>query len=95
MDYGKVIVRGSPQQLLDQHLPNKRVCLNKPDGRVNFLNLSGDIEEKQNELHIITGSIEQTIQELLSQSVDLSTLRVRNPTLEDLFIKLTGHELRD
>ena len=31
----------------------------------------------------------------MQQQVDLSSLRVSNPTLEDLFIKLTGHALRE
>ena len=95
MDYGKLIVRGTPQGLLDKHLPDKRVCMDKPDTPINYQSISGSVEEQKDELHIITNSIEHTLQELLSQSVDLSTLRVRNPTLEDLFIKLTGHELRD
>jgi len=46
-------------------------------------------------LEIVTTSVEASLQELMAQHVDLSTLRVRNPTLEDLFIKLTGHQLRD
>ena len=95
VDYGKIIVQGTPRELLGQHLPHKRVCLNQTGQPLNTDLLSGSIEHKQDELHIITVSIEQTIQELLAQSVDLSTLKVRNPTLEDLFLHLTGHQLRE
>jgi ABC-2 type transport system ATP-binding protein len=95
MDYGKLIAAGSPQALLDQHLPLKRVCLQKDCVRINPQLISSEIEEHKDELQILTDSIEHTVQELMSQSVDLSTLRVRSPTLEDLFIKLTGHKLRD
>lgn len=100
MDHGKIIDQGSPQQLLDKHLPRKRVCIDRFDngGQNHSLDLSkfsGEITFDNGQLEIITASVEQSLQELIAQQVDLSTLRVRNPTLEDLFIALTGHQLRE
>jgi len=42
-----------------------------------------------------TGSVEVTLQNLIRHGIGLNSLRVRNPTLEDLFLKLTGHRLRE
>ncbi|MFA7553828.1 MAG: ABC transporter ATP-binding protein [Spongiibacteraceae bacterium] len=100
IDHGKIIDQGSPQQLLDKHLPHKRVCIDQPansdqTGGFDQTRLSGKIENNNGHLDIITTSVETTLHELLAQNTDLSSLRVRNPTLEDLFIKLTGHQLRD
>lgn len=47
------------------------------------------------ENEIETLSVEQTLNELIANGTDLSNLRVRNPTLEDLFIQMTGHQLRE
>jgi ABC-2 type transport system ATP-binding protein len=92
VDRGKIIAQGSPQALLDEHLPNKRVQLNCNTA---MQHLSGQLEQHDDELIIHTASVEKTLQELIAAGADLSTLRVHNPTLEDLFLKLTGHKLRE
>lgn len=95
MDHGCIVDQGSPRQLLDKHLPHKRVCIDNPGNKLALDNFSGQLITTNGSLEIVTTSIEASLQELMAQHVDLSTLRVRNPTLEDLFIKLTGHQLRD
>jgi ABC-2 type transport system ATP-binding protein len=95
MDHGTIIDQGSPQVLLDKYLPHKRVCIEQSEIAFDKTLLSGDIIIDNEQLEIVTTSVEKTLQELMTQKVDLSSLRVRNPTLEDLFIKLTGHNLRD
>ena len=94
MDHGKIIDQGSPRVLLDKYLPHKRIAIDQPV-ELNPDSLNGDIIRGDGEIVIITQSVEQTLQQLIQQQVDLSTLRVRNPTLEDLFIQLTGHQLRE
>ncbi len=95
MDYGKIVDQGSPQVLLDKHLPYKKVCLDADNNALDIGQLSGGVELHSGLLEITTTSIEQSLQELMAQQANLSSLRVRNPTLEDLFIKLTGHQLRE
>jgi ABC-2 type transport system ATP-binding protein len=92
VDKGSIIAHGSPQNLLDTHLPNKRVQLTT-DHVIN--GISGQIEQRDGECIIHTPSVEKTLQELIASGADLSTLRVHNPTLEDLFLQLTGHKLRE
>jgi len=95
MDHGRIVDQGSPQRLLNKHLPHKRVCVENPGNSIRLDQLSGELIVAEDELEIITVSVEKSLQELITQRVDLSSLRVRNPTLEDLFIKLTGHQLRE
>lgn len=95
IDHGEIVVQGSPRQLLDTHLPHKRVCVDQQNVPFNSSNIVGEINLINNEIEITTSSVEQTLQALMAQRFDMSSLRVRNPTLEDLFIHLTGHQLRD
>lgn len=94
IDHGKIIAQGSPRQLLQQHLPHRQVSLDA-DSAFNVDALSGAITRSPGTLTIETLSIEKTLQELQNCDADLSSLRVYNPTLEDLFLKLTGHALRE
>jgi len=95
MDHGRIVDQGSPRALLDKHLPQKRVTVRNRGQTIALDTLSGELVVSEDLLEIITPSVELAIQQLMAQNIDLSTLRVRNPTLEDLFIKLTGHQLRD
>ena len=95
MDHGRIVDQGSPRQLLDKHLPHKRVRIATPGNGFDASLLAGEVQDVDDELEIVTTSVEATLQQLIAQQVDLSSLRVRNPTLEDLFIKLTGHQLRE
>jgi ABC-2 type transport system ATP-binding protein len=95
MDHGRIVDQGSPRALLDKHLPLKRVCI-ETAAAVDTGHFSGRASRNGNgELVIDTPSVEVTLQELMARQIDLSSLRVRNPTLEDLFLKLTGHRLRE
>ena len=44
--------------------------------------------------HIVTNDVNKTIEQLLQLKVPLQHLRVRARNLEDLFLELTGKELR-
>ena len=45
-------------------------------------------------LEISTDDVDGTVQKLLQQKVSLAHLQIRARTLEDLFLELTGKELR-
>jgi ABC-2 type transport system ATP-binding protein len=44
--------------------------------------------------HIVTGDVNETVARLLQYDVPLDRLRIRARNLEDLFLELTGKELR-
>jgi ABC-2 type transport system ATP-binding protein len=45
-------------------------------------------------VEITTDDLEATLRALLAAQVPLTNLRIRPPNLEDLFLELTGKELR-
>jgi ABC-2 type transport system ATP-binding protein len=94
IDKGLLIAQGSPQRLLDQHFDYKFVYLNRHSWRDDIV-VGCEWEPHGDEIMLKTHSVETTLQQLIQQSVQLDSLRVRTPTLDDLFLKLTGHSLRD
>jgi len=49
----------------------------------------------EQQVEITTTDVEATIALLLAKNISLSGLHVKSPNLDDLFLKLTGHSLRD
>jgi ABC-2 type transport system ATP-binding protein len=61
----------------------------------NIHDLAGFVRETSDQLVIRTEHVNALIGQLLSRGVDMSEVNVRTPTLEDVFLKLTGRSLRD
>lgn len=94
IDSGEIVSQGSPQALLNEHFGCSYVCLNKDilstEQRQRF-----SAELRNGQTIITTTSIETTLNSLITEGISLSSLNVRNPTLDDLFLKITGHSLRE
>jgi ABC-2 type transport system ATP-binding protein len=95
IDHGKIVSEGSPGALLKQHFGYFYVCIDKTDAQVDVDQLGIGAHEHNDQYEIRSQSVEDTLQWLMRKGVRLNSLRVRQPTLEDLFLKLTGHSLRD
>lgn len=99
MDQGQIIAQGSPDALLRQHFDAVAILVPKADlqqakrplADVHAVPASPNSDEL---LEIQTRTVEATIQELLAAGVPLQRLRIREQTLEDLFLALTGKEIR-
>jgi len=94
MDHGRIVDQGSPQQLLAKHFQHISVAVCREDFPAGRIEVDGDIITTEDDVLIQTRSVERTIAQLIANHVPLTSLRVQNPTLEDVFIKLTGHGLR-
>lgn len=95
IDHGRIISEGSPRSLLKQHFGYFYVCIDKQDMKIHINDLGETVQERNDHYEIQSKSVEDTLNMLMQQDVTLNSLRVRQPTLEDLFLKLTGHSLRD
>ena len=94
VDRGKIIALGAPSKLLRQHLPGMIVRLPKTAiGDPEFLNFK--VNFTQFFIEIITEDVEAVVAQLLAHKIPINDLTIKAPTLEDLFIKLTGHALRE
>jgi ABC-2 type transport system ATP-binding protein len=103
MDYGKIIALDSPQRLIESNIresaiqfkmkdyPGDQVLTGLPD--VSKVVREGD------DIIVYTNNIPSAISGLLGmasqRSAELSELSVRQATLEDVFLKLTGKRIRD
>jgi ABC-2 type transport system ATP-binding protein len=94
MDHGRIIEQGSPRDLLAAHFPRVLVKLparalpengETPDGFV----LQGEFAVAA------TDDVDATLARVGALSIPLDELHISSPTLDDLFLKLTGHGLRE
>lgn len=93
MDHGKIIAQGSPDALLAKHFQDVVLQLPREDFQVS--NLAGlSVLEAGDSVEILTSQVTKTIQQLLAAGLSLDRLRIRARTLDDLFLELTGKELR-
>ncbi|MBD3419103.1 MAG: ATP-binding cassette domain-containing protein [Chitinivibrionales bacterium] len=90
MDHGKIISQGNPHELLDKYF--KETALRLPGGNANFDKIPGSLKPHRHgdtiELHIT--NINETLAQLIQAEVDLQRLEIHKPTLEDLFLHVTG-----
>lgn len=95
MDHGKIIAQGPPDELLKQQFQDVIIELPKQEVAGLLENFPFKLLYKQNDhVEIPTRKVDAVLTYLLDNKVSLDNLRVRPRTLEDLFLELTGKELR-
>ena len=94
MDRGHLIAEGSPASLLARHFGDVILQLPKSDFKVDHSKLDLEVIESGDRVEISTADVDDTVQTLIRNGVSLAHLRIRARTLEDLFLELTGKELR-
>lgn len=94
MDGGHIIARGGPRELLQQHFAEVLLELPRQDFPEAARQLPLKIIDSNDRVEIATQDVETTLRTLLDARVPLKNLRIRPPNLEDLFLELTGKELR-
>lgn len=93
IDQGKIIEQGAPHALLEQNFEGVMVSLPKLVSEA--LKEAGfDFQQNNHRVEIATNTVEKTVRDLLEKNISINSMQVRSPNLEDLFIKLTGHQLR-
>ena len=94
VDHGQIIAEGTPDQLLSQHFSD--VILEVPraagDGRLDGFPLQ--VLKTEERYEISTADVDTAIRDLIARGIPLTQLQIRPRTLEDLFLELTGQELR-
>ncbi len=86
MDYGKIISRGTPAELIKRHSPQVTVILPKAQ----FWPYTGCVElpyrEVGDTIEIMTEDVNACMNNLLAHDIDLSEVSVRSPNLETVFL---------
>jgi ABC-2 type transport system ATP-binding protein len=99
IDNGKIIAGGSPEEL-KKTVGGDVISLKTTDNKrakeeiKKLFNI--DAEEKQGELYLTTGKGDACIPELIRGLADMViSVKLQRPTLNDVFLKLTGKAIRD
>ncbi|MEI6244300.1 MAG: ABC transporter ATP-binding protein [Acidobacteriota bacterium] len=84
IEHGRVIEMGTPAQLVERHCPERRVVFTTDvDGVTHTLDGVGD------------DFVTEVINQIARDGVRVRGFRTDIPTLEDVFLTLTGHGIRD
>ncbi|MEE8582933.1 MAG: ABC transporter ATP-binding protein [Dehalococcoidales bacterium] len=105
IDHGKIIALGTPQELIRNHFEEKAIqfFLEPPQPQDVWRALPGvtNVAQDESETVIYSDSIPATMSAILKYAEqhdltrELKDLHVREASLEDLFLKLTGRKIRE
>ncbi|MGB5330083.1 MAG: ABC transporter ATP-binding protein [Gammaproteobacteria bacterium] len=94
MDHGRIIAHDAPDALLAAHFDDVVVQIHAADIPREIGEREFHAVYRNDNAHIVTGDVNRTIEQLLHLDIPLDRLRIRARDLEDLFLELTGKELR-
>jgi ABC-2 type transport system ATP-binding protein len=102
IEHGKIIDIGSPGELVGRHCPTRTVVLATGDAlaeeRLRQVP-SVDFVTRQDSLFTVQGRGDDLVTEVIrclsENRIGVTDFRTVLPTLEDVFLKLTGHSIRD
>jgi ABC-2 type transport system ATP-binding protein len=94
MDRGRIIARGRPDALLAEHFRDVVLELPREDLPAGLMDFPYTVLSKAKVVEILTPDVNAAVSELIARGISLAHLTIRSPNLEDLFLELTGRELR-
>jgi ABC-2 type transport system ATP-binding protein len=95
MDKGRIIAMGTPEQLIKEHCDGVTVILPGSSIKSPLSSLPFSVREINGRVEIRTSDINACLNRLLSENADLTEMTVRSPNLENVFLNLTGKQLRE
>jgi ABC-2 type transport system ATP-binding protein len=101
IDHGRVIDVGTPAELVARHCPERTVVLTTDDADAaeRLAAIAGVSTTRDGAVVAVRGRrpdlVTHVIACIAERRIHVSDLRTEVPTLEDVFLKLTGHTIRD
>ena len=95
MDYGRIIAQGSPAELIKRHCGGVTVELPMTSFNPSLPPLSVPFQVVRSRIEMMTDDLNGFVAELVAKNVNLKDMAVRSPNLEDVFLTLTGRQLRE
>ena len=103
IDHGKIIALDSPEELIRQNFKETAIEFSDPGvpdrDRLQALPLVSQVAINDHQVTLYTPDVPQTLAGLMDlvkqQALKYRDMSVRNATLEDVFLKLTGRSIRD
>jgi ABC-2 type transport system ATP-binding protein len=102
LDYGKIIEMGPPAELIDKHFEATAIEFIDPgDGFQNSLDSLDSVQQilrENGNITLYSTNVARTLAQMFnlnsSGSSELNDITIRQATLEDVFLKLTGRRIR-
>jgi ABC-2 type transport system ATP-binding protein len=102
IEHGRIIEVGSPAELVRKHCPERRVVFTSDDANVapRMQTLGGVARgDGVGPAYTISGAGDDFVTDVINviarEGIRVRGFRTEIPTLEDVFLKLTGHGIRD
>ncbi|HEX6465159.1 MAG TPA: ABC transporter ATP-binding protein [Vicinamibacterales bacterium] len=102
IEHGRIVEIDTPELLVAKHCPERTVVLRTPDAaadaRFRAIRDVGTVARQDDRVTIHgsgEGFVTSVIQCLSDNRIPVTDFRTVQPTLEDVFLKLTGHSIRD
>jgi len=102
IDRGRIVDIDTPAALVRRHCPERTVVVTTPaafaDDRFRELPGVRSVERRNGSVSVHgagDGLITAVIQCLARHAIPVTDFRTESPTLEDVFLRLTGHSIRD
>ena len=95
MDGGMIIAQGGPKSLINTHCHGSTILLPRYALGMDIQDLPFSWRIRDDMIEIDTDNIHQGLTRMLDLNIELSEMLVRSGNLEDVFLRLTGKQLRD
>jgi ABC-2 type transport system ATP-binding protein len=102
IEHGRIIEMGTPDDLVQKHCPERSVVFTSDDANVGErLQRLGALERAEGSAatYTIRGAGDDFVTDVINiiarEGIRVRGFRTEIPTLEDVFLKLTGHGIRD
>jgi ABC-2 type transport system ATP-binding protein len=102
IEHGKLIEVGTPEELVRKHCPERSVVFTSDDADIaaRFRALPAVLEAtSEGAMHTIRGQGDEFVTDIINavarEGIRVRGFRTEIPTLEDVFLRLTGHRVRD
>ena len=102
IEHGRLIEMGTPAELVDRHCPERTVVLTSDergvDERLGRMPAAASVRREGTTytLHGTgNGFVTDVINAIAREGIRVRGFHTETPTLEDVFLKLTGHGIRD
>jgi ABC-2 type transport system ATP-binding protein len=100
IDHGRIVDVGTPSELIRRHCPERAVIVSTADATADaHLGAIPDVDavERTGETVTVRGRgdlVTNVIRCIAERRLAVSDFRTETPTLEDVFLRLTGHSIR-
>jgi len=102
IEHGRIIELGTPDELVQKHCPERMVVFTSDDANVTErMQTLGAVERAEGSpaTYAISGVGDDFVTDVINiiahEGIRVRGFRTEIPTLEDVFLKLTGHGIRD